>query len=159
MSIKIASEKHASSIVSIYNYYIEHTHHTFEETPLDQNAMEARITESIYPWLIYEKKDEILGYAYISPWKSRSAYRHSAESSIYLKKEAAGRGVGTELYAALIELAKKHNIHALIAGISLPNPRSIALQEKFGFKKIAQFKEVGLKFGEWIDVGYWELLL
>jgi len=70
-----------------------------------------------------------------------------------------GKGIGTELYAALITKLKKTNKHSIIAAISLPNPKSIVLHEKMGFKKNGHFSEVGRKFDKWIDVGYWELIL
>jgi len=150
----------ATQVCEIYNYYIENTIVTFEETSLEVKEMMDRImkiTEK-YPWIVYEENDEIIGYAYASEWKPRSAYRHSVETTVYLKPEMQGNGIGTLLYAHLIRLLKDH-VHAAIGGIALPNGASIALHEKMGFQKIGQFKEVGNKFDQWIDVGYWELIL
>jgi phosphinothricin acetyltransferase len=118
----------------------------------------AEITRSL-PWLVCEEEKEIIGYAYASKWKGRCSYRFSVESSIYLKKDFIGTGAGTKLYQRLIEELKNKNLHAVIGGIALPNEKSQRLHEKLGFKKVAHFSEVGFKFGKWIDVGYWELIL
>ena len=111
------------------------------------------------PWFVWEENGRVLGYAYAGKWKSRCAYRYSVESSIYLAKEATGRGLGTKLYVALIDALHTKGIHSIIGGIALPNPASIGISEKLGFQKIGHFKEVGWKFEQWIDVGYWEMIL
>lgn len=151
----------AEGIAEIYNHYIRNTIVTFEETTLSTEEMKDRIIAitSKFPWLVYESEGSIKGYAYGCEWKSRSAYKYSLESTVYLKFDETGKGIGSALYKELLELLGALDFHAVIGGISLPNAMSVALHEKFGFKKIAQFKEVGYKFGKWIDVGYWELLL
>ncbi|WP_053975468.1 arsinothricin resistance N-acetyltransferase ArsN1 family B [Mangrovimonas xylaniphaga] len=150
----------AEEISNIYNYYIKNTVITFEEMPLSKEVMAERIktNSAQYPWIVYEENNEILGYAYATAWKSRSAYRYAVESTVYLRYDQHGKGLGTQLYKSLINQLKKQKFHAVIGGIALPNDLSIALHEKLGFKKIAQFKEVGYKFEKWIDVGYWELI-
>ncbi|MDR2102673.1 MAG: GNAT family N-acetyltransferase [Treponema sp.] len=151
----------ARAIAEIYNYYIEHTVITFEETPLSPADMENRIRNitAHYPWFVYEEAGEPIGYTYINKWKERSAYRFAAEDSLYLKHGWEGRGLGGKLMAALLEAVKKTDIHSVTAGITLPNERSVALHEKWGFIKAACFKEIGYKQERWLDVGYWELLL
>jgi phosphinothricin acetyltransferase len=151
----------AQEIAEIYNYYVLNSCVTFEELEVIAVEMRGRIeaTNSKFPWLVFEKDNEILGYAYATMWKPRSAYKHTVESTVYLKKAATKNGIGSLLYAALIGQLTDLGFHAVIGGISLPNDASIALHEKFGFVKIAQFKEVGYKFNKWIDVGYWELLI
>ena len=111
------------------------------------------------PWLVSEERHEISGYAYAARWKERASYRHSVESTIYLRPDAMGRGVGTQLYTTLLEALRGRALHTVIGGIALPNEASVALHEKLGFVKIAQFHEVGRKFGRWIDVGYWQRML
>jgi phosphinothricin acetyltransferase len=78
---------------------------------------------------------------------------------VYVDQHRGRSGLGSELYAALIVELQRRSIHSLMGGIALPNPASIALHEKFGFRKVAQFEQVGRKFERWIDVGYWELIL
>lgn len=148
-------------ICDIYNYYIKNTIITFEEDIVSNNEMKKRIEEVIcsFPWLVSEEKNEITGYAYLHPWKNRSAYKYSIESSVYIRNGHHGKGIGTNLYKELFKIIEEREIHAIIAGIALPNERSIRLHEKFGFKKVAHLKEVGFKFNKWIDVGYWELLI
>ena len=151
----------AAKICDIYNYYIVNTIVTFEESKVSETEMMLRIEETTkkLPWIVFEKGEEILGYACASQWKSRCAYKYSLESTVYLKRGAEGDGIGSQLYGQLIDRIRNKNYHAVIGGISLPNTASIALHEKFGFEKIAHFKEVGYKFDKWIDVGYWELIL
>ena len=111
------------------------------------------------PWLVWETEGGILGYAYATPWKVRAAYRHAVESSIYLAPQATGRGLGPKLYGELIAELRTRGLHCVIGGAALPNPASVSLHEKLGFEKVAEFRQVGFKFGRWIDVAYWELML
>ena len=135
---------------------------TFETDPVDGRDMASRIGESVdngLPWLVAEIDGAVAGFACASKWKGRCAYRYSLESTVYLDPELTGRGLGTELYAALIDAIRALGMHAVIGGISLPNPASVALHEKLGFRKTGQFIEVGYKFDRWVDVGYWQLVL
>ena len=159
--IRAVQLKDADAISSIYNYYIESSNITFEEDPLSVEDMKRRIENitSKFPFLVYEARGEIIGYAYANTWKSRSAYRYSVESTIYLKHGLSRKGIGAMLYTDLINELKSLGIHSVIGGIAIPNPGSIRLHEKLGFTKLGQFHEVGYKNKEWIDVGYWELLL
>ena len=159
--IRHANLEDAQAICDIYNYYVLNTIVTFEEDIVlaDDIADRIKKVSEKYVWLVYEQKDEIIGYAYAGEWKSRCSYRFSVESSVYLKNGFSGKGIGSKLYEALLKKLEKTDIHAVIGGISLPNEGSIALHEKFGFEKIARFKEVGFKFEKWIDVGYWEKII
>jgi len=159
--LRPAKPEDAAAISGIYNYYVANTAVTFEEEPVDLGEMERRIRETTekFPWLVWEEAGEILGYAYIHKWHEREAYRFSAEDSIYLKHGQAGRGIGKRLLEHLVNEIKKTEIHALMSVITIPNEASIALHEYFGFKKTAEFREIGYKLGRWLDVGYWELLL
>lgn len=150
-----------SQICTIYNHYIVHTHHTFETEKISDDEMLTRISaiQSSYPYLVYEEDGIIMAYAFATRWKLRQAYEHTAESSIYLDPNYKGKGIGTKLYSHLIHELKQSDLHSILAGISLPNDASITLHEKLGFKKSGVLKEVGYKFGEWIDVGYWNLLI
>ena len=151
----------AAQICDIYNYYVRETVVTFEELPVSEPEMARRIADvtSQLPWLVWEAEGAITGYAYATPWKARAAYRHAVESSIYLAPGATGRGVGSRLYSALIADLRRKGLHCVIGGAALPNPASVALHERLGFSKVAEFREVGFKFGKWIDVAYWELML
>lgn len=159
--IRPAVAADAPRICEIYNHHVRETVVTFEEQPVATDEMARRILETAagFPWLVLEAEDSIAGYAYASSWKRRSAYRFAAESTIYLAPEFIGRGMGSGLYQALIVEMRSRGLHCAIGGIALPNPASIALHEKLGFAHIGHFQEVGWKFGRWVDVGYWELLL
>ena len=160
MKVRKAKIEDVEQIAEIYNFYVENTHHTFEIKPLIFAEMQKRIGETIenYPFFVCEEDSEIFGYAYAAQYKSRCAYKNSVEVSVYVKNGLRQKGAGKMLYAKLFEELLKTDVHAIIAGIALPNEASIRLHEKFGFEKVAHFREVGFKFGKWIDVGYWELI-
>lgn len=160
--LRSATPADAADITAIYNHYVLHTIVTFEEEPITAREMAKRIAEVLAagrPWFVWAEHGKVLGYSYASGWKSRCSFRFSLETTVYLDPTATRRGLGTQLYSALIEALRAQKYHALIGGVSLPNPGSVALHEKLGFKKIGHFKEVGWKFDQWIDVGYWELVL
>nr|WP_320118384.1 arsinothricin resistance N-acetyltransferase ArsN1 family B [uncultured Marinifilum sp.] len=151
----------AKEISDIYNYYISDTCVTFEEEEISVNEMEMRIHDIClkYPWLVYLHEGNIIGYAYAGEWKKRYSYRFSVETTVYLHPDFGGMGIGALLYKELIDELKNTDFHAAIGCITIPNKASVALHEKFGFKKIGEFNEVGFKFGKWLNIGYWELLL
>jgi len=162
MNIRPVEFSDAPQIAEIYNYYIKNSLATFELETIDGAEMENRIRETLggnYPYFVAEENEEILGYAYGHQFRARIAYRHSAEISVYIKDGFGGKGIATLLYEQLFPELNQRGFHAVIAGISLPNEASIRLHEKFGMVKIAHFKEVGFKFGKWIDTGYWQALM
>lgn len=162
MHIRDAHIEDAAAIAAIYNHYVTDTTITFEEEAVTDAEMAQRIKDvqaSELPWLVIERDRSIVGYAYATKWRVRHAYRFSVESTVYLKDGADGAGNGTALYQALLERLAGKGYHLVIGGIALPNAASIALHHKLGFEKVAQFREVGFKFGRWIDVGYWQKTL
>jgi phosphinothricin acetyltransferase len=150
----------AAGICAIYNHYVLETTITFEEAAVTPAEMEARIRDTLesLPWLVWEDPAGVRGFAYASKWKGRCAYQHSAEVTVYLDPQSTGRGLGSRLYEALLMDLGQRSFHAVIGGIALPNEASIALHQRLGFRKVAHFEQVGWKFGQWIDVGYWQLL-
>jgi len=160
-AIRPATRNDAAAICDIYNHYVLNTVISFETEAVSVDEMAARIEETLtqFPWLVYEVEGRIIGYAYASKWRLRRAYQYSVEGSVYLVQDYAGRGVGTLLYQALINELTKQNVHAVLGGIALPNPGSVALHEKLGFVKVAHLPQIGRKFDQWLDVGYWQLIL
>jgi len=158
--IRAVLDSDVSAIIDIYNYYIEESIATFEEQTISTSDMLSRIVKvsaNNLPWLVAEDNSgQVIGYAYASKWRERFAYRFSVEVTVYLSVNHAQQGLGTQLYTALFNELKNLSINTVIGGISLPNPASIALHEKFGMKKVAHFQDVGFKFGQWIDTGYWQ---
>jgi L-amino acid N-acyltransferase YncA len=160
--IRAVAADDAAAIARIYNHYVTDTIVTFEEDPVTSSEIESRIREiesASLPWLVAEQNGEVVGYAYAGKWKARRGYRIAVEVTVYLDAACAGRGIGSALYAELLAELKSKGIHTAMGGIALPNDASIKLHEKFGFKKVAHFKENGIKFGKLIDVAYWQLML
>jgi phosphinothricin acetyltransferase len=159
--IRSATTDDAARICDIYNHYVLHTAVTFEEEAVTPEEMARRIEQIVpkLPWLVWEENGRVLGYCYAKAWRPRTAYRYSVECTVYVGVDAVGRGIGSGLYRQLIVDLRERGLHAAIGGILVPNDASVALHEKLGFQKVAHFREVGWKFGEWRDVGYWELIL
>jgi L-amino acid N-acyltransferase YncA len=160
--VRGASASDAAALARIYNFYVRETIVTFEEEPVSEAEMTSRlrnVQEASLPWLVAEDAGEVAGYAYGRAWKPRRGYRFSAEVTVYAAPERSRRGIGSALYEHLLPEVGARGIHAVIGGIALPNAASVALHEKFGFEKVAHFKETGFKLGRWIDVGYWEKIL
>jgi phosphinothricin acetyltransferase len=159
--IRPASVADAAAIAAIYNPYIEQTVISFEEMLVSLNDMEARIRtiSAAYPYLVWEENNEVLGYAYLNKWKERIAYRFAVEDSVYVKQGHERKGIGAALLTRLIDEARRRSLHTMMAVITVPNERSVGLHEKLGFRKAGQFDEIGWKLGNWLNVGYWELLL
>ena len=162
MNLRDASPADAPAIAAIYNPYVLDTAISFEEDAVTGSDMARRVADvqdAGLPWLVAESGGVVIGYAYATKWRVRHAYRHSVETSVYLAPDAARRGVGSALYTALLERLRADGYHLAIGGIALPNAASVALHEKMGYEKAAHFKEVGFKFGRWLDVGYWQKIL
>lgn len=151
-----------AAVAAIYNHYILETIVTFEEEAVSDKEMAKRVAEvqKQYPFLVaVNGTGEVVGYAYATKWSARCAYRNSVETTVYLRDGEQGQGTGTRLLRALLDALRAQDMHTAIAGIALPNAASVALHEKMGFAKVAEFVQVGHKFGQWINVGYWQLLL
>lgn len=161
LQVRRARSDDAAEIAAIYNVHVRDTVATFELEGVDAVEMATRVSAVQghgLPWLVACRGNVVLGYAYAAPWKPRAAYARTAESSIYLDPGIHGQGVGKRLYGELIECVHATGMHALIGGVALPNPASVALHEALGFVQVAHFRETGFKFGRWIDVGYWQRL-
>ena len=156
-TIRAARPDDAAALAQIYSGYIRDTVISFEEAELSVAQMAERVADvgARWAWLVVEREGEVLGYAYANTWKTRSAYNHTVETTIYLRPDCGGQGLGRALYTALFEALQPLQVHAMLACIALPNDASVALHERMGFEKIGHFSEVGRKFGRWLDVGYW----
>lgn len=160
--VRLATADDAESLAKIYNFYVLESTITFEEEAVSAQAMASRIQDAhltSLPWLIAEERGRVLGYALATKWKGRCAYRFSTEVTVYVDRAQVRRGIGSRLYRQLLPALKSCGMHVAIGGIALPNDASVRLHENLGFAKVAQFKEVGFKFGRWIDVGYWQRIL
>jgi phosphinothricin acetyltransferase len=108
---------------------------------------------------VAEEDDVLLGFSSIGPFRKWEAYKFSVENSVYVSNEHRGKGVGKLLLQPLIDAARSLQLHTIVAGIDATNEASIALHKKFGFEEVAHFKEVGYKFGRWLDLKFLQLIL
>ncbi|MEX5634907.1 GNAT family N-acetyltransferase [Parafrankia sp. FMc2] len=146
----------AAFIQSVYRPWVERTAASFEEvTPSVEDILARMEARPRLPWLIVEVDREAAGYAHASRHAPRTAYRWSADVSVYLKAEHRGRGLGRVLYERLIPEVRALGYVSLFAGITQPNPASVALHTALGFQLIGIHPNTGHKFGRWHDVGWY----
>ncbi|MCH0562205.1 GNAT family N-acetyltransferase [Streptomyces sp. MUM 2J] len=166
VQVRPGAESDLEAPTDIYNHYVRETAVTFDTAVL--TAEERR------PWLLSHPEDgpyrlmvaaetapegnsqRILGYATSSPFRARPAYATSVEASVYLRPGAGGHGIGTLLYKALFESLADEELHRAYAGIAQPNAASARLHERFGFRYVGTYREVGRKFGRYWDVSWYE---
>ena len=151
----------AAAIAAIYNDYVLHTTVSFETEPLTTEAMRDRIAHiaADYPYFVAEEEGVVTGYCFTHPWKDRAAYCHTLETTVYLSPQSQNRGLGKQLMQRLIDECRHRGYRALIACITGNNEISRAFHARLGFIQVSLFKEVGYKFGQWLDVVDYELLL
>jgi L-amino acid N-acyltransferase YncA len=162
IEIRAATAADAAAVAALYNVFVLGTTVTFEDEAVADDVMAGRIagvTEAGLPWLVACEEGRLAAYAYAAPWNARAAYRSTVEVTAYVRADAAGRGLGTRLYEELFARLRALGTHAVVAVIALPNPGSVALHERFGLRRAGLFREVGRKFGRWVDVGYWQTVL
>jgi phosphinothricin acetyltransferase len=159
--IRLAAESDAASLLQIYAPIVEQTPISFEFTPptVDEFCKRIRSILASHVWIVCEENGQILGYAYASRFRFREAYDWTTEVTIYVAPEQHRRGVGHGLYGSLLAVLRVQGFCIAIAGITLPNEASVRLHEKLGFRKIGVFHTNGYKFGQWHDIGFWELSL
>src|SRR5436190_16917481 len=152
------------ALTGIYNHYVEHTTITFDLRPFAPAERRAwfddhHATGRHRLLVAVEDGGSPAGYASTSRWRPKAAYDTTVESSVYVHPDAVGRGLGTALYSALFEALSEEDVHAIVAGISLPNPGSVALHERFGFSRVGVFGDVGRKFDRYWDVAWYQRAL
>ena len=144
----------AAAIADIYNHYVQETTVSFETESLSVEAMRTRIRQvaAMYPFLVWEERGQVLGYAYAHQWKERAAYAYTWESTIYLHPAQVGRGMGRRLMQELIPLCRAAGCRGIIACITQENAASCAFHRALGFTQVSCFPKVGYKLGRWLDV-------
>ncbi|MDB5419465.1 MAG: phosphinothricin acetyltransferase [Phenylobacterium sp.] len=158
LTIRRATVADAPAIRAIYAPIVETTAISFEEVPPTVEEMGERIVAAL-AFLVAERDGAILGYAYAGAHRARAAYRSSVDVTVYIDQSARRMGVGTALYGELLPRLKRDGFHAAFAGIALPNAGSAALHESVGFTPVGIYREVGFKFGQFHDVGWWQMIL
>jgi L-amino acid N-acyltransferase YncA len=135
---------------------VQHTAITFDlEAPSAADWAGRLAAAHGLPWVGCEDDGRLVGFAYAGRFRPKRAYEPTVETTIYLHHEAGGRGLGRLLYGALLDRVGAGGFHTAVAGVTLPNPASVALHERLGFTPVGVFGEVGHKLGRWHDVGFW----
>lgn len=160
--IRFATDFDAQQILDIYNEAVQNTTATFDLKTKDISYIQQQIQDhkGIYTFLVEEQNNKIVGYASLSLYRPRKAFEQTVELSVYVHAKHKGKGVGSSLFAALLEHAKKQpKIHSIVSLITGDNTASIRLHEKYGFSCCGELKEVGHKFGKDLDLKFYQLLL
>lgn len=143
-------------LTEIYNHYVQTSHVTFDDVAFTDRTEWFSHYGTAPHWLLVAEVDgQVSGYASSSPYRPKPGYRTTVETSVYLAPDALGRGHGTALYDDLLTRLDGAGVHRALAGIALPNDPSIALHERFGFRLVGTYTEVGFK-QRWIDVAWYE---
>ncbi|MGQ4646805.1 arsinothricin resistance N-acetyltransferase ArsN1 family B [Lyngbya aestuarii] len=160
-AIRLVKESDAQKMLAIYAPVVQETAISFDVEPPTKTEFTERIRSILEysPWLVCEVDGEILGYACASKHRLREAYQWSVESSIYVAANHKRKGVGKALYTSLFKVLQLQGFYNVYAGITLPNPASVALHESVGFSHFTVYQLVGYKLGKWHDVGWWQLSL
>jgi len=162
IQIRLAREGDLAAILEIYNDAILNTTAVYDYEPhtLEMRRQWFRIKEAQgFPVFVAEENGNIAGFSSIGPFRAWAAYKYSVENSIYVAAGQRGKGIGKLLLEPLIKAATELDLHTIIAGIDATNEVSIKLHRSLGFKEVANFKQVGYKFGRWLDLTFMQLLL
>ena len=157
--IRLAQPADIPSVRDIYAPFVLDSHTSFEYEVPSVADLQQRISEtSVYaPWLVCAENGRVMGYAYAGHRRSRTAYQWSVELSVYVGSAFRKRGIARALYTSLVALLRLQGYYNAYIGIALPNPASVAFHERFGFRPVGVYHEVGYKQGRWGDVGWWEM--
>jgi L-amino acid N-acyltransferase len=162
IQVRQARQVDLPQILEIYNEVIANTTAVYDYHPhtLEMRQEWFRIKhEQGFPVFVAEENNRILGLSSIGPFRNWAAYQFTVENSIYVACELRGKGIGKLLMPPLIEAAIQLNMHIMVAGIDANNEASLKLHRNFGFEEVAHFREVGYKFGKWLDLKFLQLIL
>lgn len=162
MIIRHSIENDIPEILEIYNHIILNTTAIYQYEPhtLEMRKEWFRTKQRQgFPVFVAENNNKIIGFSTIGPFRNWQAYKYSVENSVYVSSEQRGKGIGKLLLAPLIDAAIAMEMHTIVAGIDATNEVSIRLHKSFGFEEVAKFKQVGYKFGKWLDLTFLQLIL
>ncbi len=157
VSIRPVQEADADAIAAIYAHHVLHGTASYEIEPpsvKETIAKIRRVTEPGWPFIVAEEGGEVVGYAYVTQFRDRAAYRYACEDSIYVAADKARRGIGTILLNVLIDRSALFGFRTIVAVVGGAEPASIALHESCGFREVGRLSKVGFKFGRWLDSVY-----
>jgi phosphinothricin acetyltransferase len=156
-------DRHAAAILDIFNHAIVHSTALYDYRPRTQESMvgwfDAKRTGGFPVIGAQDDAGTLLGFASYGTFRAWPAYKYSVEHSVYVHKDRRGQGIGTALMRRLIAAAQQQERHVMVGGIDLANTASIALHERLGFTHAGTIRQAGFKFGRWLDLGFWQLLL
>lgn len=158
--LRLATASDIPAIVDIANWYAANTPANFawQPEPLAMWEQSWGETHDRFAWFVADDPGAgIVGFAKAAPFRLRCAYRWTIETTVYLRADCHGRGLGRRLYERVLTVSRAQGYRKAIGGITLPNPLSVSLHEHFGFRHVGTMFRVGWKFGQWHDVGFWEL--
>lgn len=160
IEVRPATAGDLSAVNDIYNQYVLEAHYTFDLEPMSAEARREWFSHygetGRHRLLVAVSDGLVIGYASSSRFRTKPAYDTSVETSVYLAPDSVGHGAGSRLYESLFKALEGEDVHRAYAGIALPNPASIGLHERFGFKRVGHFTQQGRKFGRYWDVAWYE---
>jgi L-amino acid N-acyltransferase YncA len=161
VTLRLATPDDGGACAAVYAPYVEGTSISFEHVPPDDAEMGARIERATVrtPWVLAEVDGTVRAYAYATRHRDRPAYDWTAETAVYVDRNHAGRGLGRATMTAVLEILRLQGAHLAVAGITPPNPASVALHRSLGFTRVGVFEAIGYKFGAWHGVEWFELEL
>jgi phosphinothricin acetyltransferase len=159
MRLRVADPEDGDALAGIYGPMVATTAVSFELDPPSGTEMGERVADTLpdHPWLVADTDDGVVGYAYAHRFHLRAAYDWSVETSVYVHPDHWRAGVGRSLYGGLIAILREQGYCRAVAGVTLPNPASVRLHERAGFRPVGVYHRIGWKLGGWHDVGMWEL--
>jgi phosphinothricin acetyltransferase len=161
MPIRPAAAADFEAIAAITNHYITTStiHFGYEPVTAPELQQLWQGSGGRFPWLVTEEDGQVLGYAKAGTWRERKAYSWTVETGLYVADQARGRGLGKALYVELLDELARRGFHSVVAGVTLPNPASVALHEALGFVSVGVVREAGWKFERWNDVAFFQKAL
>lgn len=161
--VSCSQQRHGRAILDIFNDAIEHSTALYDYRPRPPESMAAWFAAKArggFPVLgIEDEQGALLAVGSYGTFRAWPAYKYTVEHSVYVQRDHRGHGLGGAMLRALIAAAREHDVHALIGDIDATNAGSIALHEHLGFRHVGTLAQVGFKFGRWLDLAFYELLL
>jgi len=159
--IRLATTEDLPAISDIYNYYVLHSTCTYQLEPerLEDRRRWFEARTPLHPVVVAANEDGVVGWGSLSPWNPRAGYAKTVEFSVYVRQDDHRKGIGRLIVVDLINRARDLGHHVILGGASADQIASIALQESLGFERVACLKQVGRKFGRWLDVVYMQRIL